>query len=476
MELPALSIRQPDLGRTLAQIATMKTATARNRLLQDKAGKDKYESGLVSQIVGGGQPGADDTLRGGTASAAGLPSVSAMQQLIASNPPLGMKMQDYLDKTDDRKLAKDARDNKEMARLMFELGDMPEEQRPLAYAQTIKKAREMGLPVDDAPAQYSEAWRHKEIREAMTLDQLMKEQESKRPTKANTVKVQTGSGPKLRPMQQTIDENLTLVDEEQTGPQKDATALGLKPGSDEYNSYIRDRTLRAGVQVNMGTEENARSKAYGKQIGEHYGKTFTGLQEGASQARAQSGRLDRLDQLLDQTKTGAFAGTITDIKKAAQTFNIDLSSLPENVGPAEAAEALANEMALELRNPAGGAGMPGAMSDKDREFLQSMVPGINQTREGRKLLIASRRKVNQRSVEVARLARNYAKKHGQLDGGFDDVLQDYADKNPLFNKEDLGMREKARLPRVANEADYSALAPGTYYTSPDGQVRQKAKQ
>lgn len=40
--------------------------------------------------------------------------------------------------------------------------------------------------------------------------------------------------------------------QEPTGAQKDAAALGLKKGTPEYDKYIRDRTLKSGVTVNIG--------------------------------------------------------------------------------------------------------------------------------------------------------------------------------------------------------------------------------
>ena len=169
---------------------------------------------------------------------------------------------------------------------------------------------------------------------------------------------------------------------------------------------------------------------------------------------------------------------MVEVQRLAKMFNIDMSALPTNVAPIEAAKALSNEMALQLRNPAGGAGMPGAMSDKDREFLTSMVPGIGQTPEGRKLLIDARRKVNERSIVVAKMARVYAQRNGQLDAGFEDELQRYSEANPLFSKDDLNNRERARLPQLPVDkakADkmFLDLPPGSYFKDPQGNLRQK---
>lgn len=57
--------------------------------------------------------------------------------------------------------------------------------------------------------------------------------------------------------------------------------------------------------------------------------------------------------------------------------------------------------------------MPGALSDKDREFLESMVPGIEMDPAGRKMIVEARKKLIQRERDVARLAREYRKKAWQ---------------------------------------------------------------
>ncbi|MDE2441944.1 MAG: hypothetical protein KGP14_13050, partial [Betaproteobacteria bacterium] len=101
----------------------------------------------------------------------------------------------------------------------------------------------------------------------------------------------------------------------------------------------------------------------------------------------------------------------------------------------QAFQALSGEIALSLRNPSGGAGMPGALSDKDLTFLQSMTPDLGKTTEGNKLIIDTARKLATRDQEVAKMARDYRKKNGQFDEGFFDQLAAYSDKHPLYEKE-----------------------------------------
>lgn len=204
------------------------------------------------------------------------------------------------------------------------------------------------------------------------------------------------------------------------------------------------------------------AEAEGAAVGKFYGERFGQIMEGEKQARAEDANLARLDSLLSNVETGKFKGTTTELKKAAQAAGIDLAAvgITDDVAPVEAARALSNEMALQLRNPAGGAGMPGAMSDADRTFLQSMTPGIETTAEGRRLMIYTRKKINERRILEAREAAAYRRQHGRLDDGFTERMQSFADKNPLF-----------QTPQ--DEREYARIKSGEWYLHPDGDVRMK---
>jgi hypothetical protein len=93
-------------------------------------------------------------------------------------------------------------------------------------------------------------------------------------------------------------------------------------------------------------------------------------------------------------------------------------------------------MALQLRNPSGGAGMPGALSDADRVYLQSMTPGLTKTPEGRKLISETMITLAKRDQDVAKLARDYRKKNGGFDEGFYNELATWSAANPLFEQKD----------------------------------------
>lgn len=212
------------------------------------------------------------------------------------------------------------------------------------------------------------------------------------------------------------------------------TDVKVMPGYEDF--AIRKAKAGAtniGVNVAQEKEEN---KTVGKGFGEQYNK----IQEDAFNARRQVDRVDRLVSLLDGVETGKLTPLGTDIASYAKSFGFNIDP---KLGNKEAAAALANEMALELRNPSGGAGMPGAMSDQDREFLRSMIPGMERTDQGRKLIADFWKRIAQRKQDVAKIARDYRKQNGQLDEGFYDALDAYSASNPMFTPED----RKALEPR-----------------------------
>lgn len=173
-----------------------------------------------------------------------------------------------------------------------------------------------------------------------------------------------------------------------------------------------------------------------KTVGKFFGDQYADIQKAGFNAQAKISKLDRAAELLSGVNTGKLTPLGTEVAAYMESLGYKVDkSLPNK----QAAQALFNEMALELRNPSGGAGMPGALSDKDREFLVSMVPNLSNTPEGNQMLMETTRKLAQRDRQVAQLARDYRKKRGSLDEGFYDVLRQFSEGNPLFGSGDGGL-------------------------------------
>lgn len=183
---------------------------------------------------------------------------------------------------------------------------------------------------------------------------------------------------------------------------------------------------------------------YQKMTGKQMADANMEIVKSAGNARGKIATLNRLGTMLQDPAmyTGKGGEGILELKRLGKAIGVDVG----DVGPAEAVKSISNQFALELRNPAGGAGMPGAMSDKDREFLQSMVPGLGQNPSGNALIIDYMKRVAQRSVDVERLRQQYVRQNGRLDEGFFTKLADYSDANPLFSEADM---KKAAVPAPA---------------------------
>ena len=147
-------------------------------------------------------------------------------------------------------------------------------------------------------------------------------------------------------------------------------------------------------------------------------------------ATKMNGMLDQLDLLYQDPNvaSGALAENISGLKGLAASLNIDI----KGKGSEEAIQSITNRFALELRNPSGGAGMPGAMSDADRTFLASIPPGLSRTPAGRALIAQGMRAVNDRDRQIATLAQRYEERFGQLDNNFIKEMRTWSDANPLL--------------------------------------------
>lgn len=198
-----------------------------------------------------------------------------------------------------------------------------------------------------------------------------------------------------------------------------------------YKGSLQDWILeqkRAGAastNIRLPPQQNAEAEAVGKWSGEQYGA----IQTAGMEANSKISKYRRMGQLLEGVNTGKLAPTMAQIAAVGESFGIKID---DKLGEKQALEALSSEVALTLRNPSGGAGMPGALSDKDREFLMGMTPGLGKTPQGNHLIIETATKLADRDRQVAKLARDYRKKHGELNEGFYDELAAYSDANPLF--------------------------------------------
>jgi hypothetical protein len=171
---------------------------------------------------------------------------------------------------------------------------------------------------------------------------------------------------------------------------------------------------------NYNTQESEQSKVYGKQLGEIRG-TIT---QAGIDAPKRIAQIDRMDELLKGIDGGRFAPAGAEVASAANSLGIKLDP---KLGNKQAAEALAIEMALKMRQPGSG-----PMTDKDFDNFLKTVPSLAKTSEGRAQISQTMRAALQRDVEAAKFSREYAKKNGGvIDDNYFEALADFYNKNPV---------------------------------------------
>lgn len=187
---------------------------------------------------------------------------------------------------------------------------------------------------------------------------------------------------------------------------------------------------RAGAtQVNVNPGEKAFNQQMGKMGAESYGK----IQAQAENARGMLGMYDLAE---DAINTGVRTGILGDkeltVRQFGQMLGVDTDA--NKVAGGELLRSVQNKMALMMRSPDGGMGMPGALSDRDIQFLKDSQIGIDRSPEGNRRMLQAFRALEQRKLDVARLADEYVQQHGTFDqGGFNKIIREFADQNPLFN-------------------------------------------
>jgi len=225
-----------------------------------------------------------------------------------------------------------------------------------------------------------------------------------------------------------------LVTVPPTGPNSPPTfnsRLNLLPGGGGAGPAAAPAAAPAAGMSPAAQAAQAATAAQQLDISKNYGTIYNNLQNAAMQNPAKIAKVQRIGTLLGDFEGGKLSGTGLEVARAANSLNIKLDpKLPNK----EAAQALTNEVALELRSTADGHGMPGAMSDADREFLKAMTPQMAQTAEGRKTIIDSKVKLMERENQVSAMARQYKKKYGALNEDFFTQLSDWSSRNPIFKK------------------------------------------
>jgi len=116
---------------------------------------------------------------------------------------------------------------------------------------------------------------------------------------------------------------------------------------------------------------------------------------------------------------------------AAKGYMKALGMNVAGVENSQVVNSLHNQLTLAARKVDG---MPGSLSDSDRNFLSAIAPGLNNNPETNAKLLGYMEQMYQRKQKIGQMRDDYVKEHGQLDDGFTQEVNKYVSSNNLFGK------------------------------------------
>lgn len=186
-------------------------------------------------------------------------------------------------------------------------------------------------------------------------------------------------------------------------------------------NFQRAKAREGATVVNV---DNKQQEASAKQIGEDYGKRFGEIQRAEFSSRGMVNKLTRLTQILADVDTGKLTPLGTQVAGYAKALGFDIDP---KLGNKEAAMQLESMLSLDFAEK-----MKGPLSDSDRRFVQSISSMTDKSTKARALQVETMKRLAERDAQIAKMARDYKKKYGKFDEGFDDQMAIWSDQNPLF--------------------------------------------
>jgi hypothetical protein len=181
------------------------------------------------------------------------------------------------------------------------------------------------------------------------------------------------------------------------------------------------RASRPDTQVTIDNKQDT-------EIAKLSAKDYQTIIGNASKANKEIATIGTLEKLSEKAFSGTGAGALLAGAKLLDQAGIKTEGLTES----EVYEKVANTLVLDKSQQ-----MAGALSNGDMAFLQNTVPGLNTSKESRKLTFDIGKKLAQREKDVAKLATEFRKASGgSFDSGeFQVYLDQWKEENPLFKDE-----------------------------------------
>jgi hypothetical protein len=239
---------------------------------------------------------------------------------------------------------------------------------------------------------------------------LKQKAEADVPEKAQLLK-EAGYAPGTTEYKNAMKELIFSGGTDATGS-KLADDMGLVRGSKERKDFLMQYALKAQNTSTTNIDMKGES-AQTVELAKLNAQDMQSARKSVVQSQQNLRDLQEMREYAENPKVyqGEFANTATRTKAIASMLGIPV----EGVAEEQRWRSLTSKMALAARSTADGGGMPGAMSDADRNFLEKMMPGIQNTEAGNRLMIKVMTRMEQFKIGYNTEMYNHMKKPGGSD-------------------------------------------------------------
>lgn len=298
--------------------------------------------------------------------------------------------------------------------------------------------RRFGLDVAQTDASISSANRAGDLAERQFTYQLYKDDK-------NTKLAQQAHAEIVNTLQQGDATSQLAAQYAQADPSlsiKDALDAARQPAPPAVQQNY-DRAVQQGFQGTIMDYQLALSRAsaptttidmkgetkWAEKSAELFAKKYDDLSNAALSADDTMGMLNTAEEAMKGGVRTGFGGEAEQsLRKLALTLGVGDA---DKVASGELLKSITSRMALMMRSPDQGMGMPGAMSDADRQYLIDAQVGLGTSPEGNQKLLTAFKAMQQRKIDLATMADDYIARNGVLDAGFNKLVRQFVKANPL---------------------------------------------
>ena len=231
-----------------------------------------------------------------------------------------------------------------------------------------------------------------------------------------------------------------------TNAERNAAALGLVPGTQEFNDYIREVSVRkpdtTALNVNTGRQFTPEEKKVGESRATRIDKTYF---EPAAKASETITNINQALAILEQNPdvAGLGAEAILNLKSLVggivNAFGVDPEKLGidlDKINDQQVFRSIINKLVLDQTSK-----LKGALSNKELDFSGKATAQLGTTAEANKVILAFQKQAALKVQILSNEAADYFSENGtygrgKMDGktfsSVDQYLNDFKNNNEIF--------------------------------------------